>query len=126
MSLVEVFTLLDDPDMHIPGGLLVTRTSKGTAQDELGRFTTTVNSTTRFNPIMVHDIDGRELQQLPEADRNFETVQAYARQRFFCDDSFQDFVAYNGRDWKVVKVADYLIQGGGFWALIQMREKIQP
>lgn len=124
MPLTDIFELIDDPDMQIPGGLTVTRTSFSTTQDSRGDFVANAPTAVPVNPIMVHTASARDLLQLPETDHNFETVVTYTKVRVFCDDAVQDFLRYQDRDWKFVKVADYSIQGGGYWAMAQLREQV--
>jgi len=124
MSLTDTFMLIDDPDMRIPGGLTVSRTSKTTAQDQYGRFAQNPAVDFLVQPIMVHEASGRDLQQLPEADRQVETIKTYTKARLYCDEGFQDFVNYHGRIWKVTRVEDYSIQGGGYVCLAQLKERI--
>ncbi len=119
---IDVFVLLDDPDMQIPGGLVLRRTGTTGAQDELGRFIDSTVQSIPVNPAMVHNAKWRDLQQLPEADRSIETIKIYGRVRPFCDSGIQDFTEYQGRTWKIVAVKDYEIQGGGYISLAQLQE----
>lgn len=124
MSLIDVFVLLDDPDMQVPGGLVLTRTGTTGVQDSLGRFASTAPLSIPMNPAMVHNAKWRDLQQLPEADRSIETIKVYGRVRPFCDSGLQDTTVYNGRTWKIVAVKDYEIQGGGYISLAQLKESV--
>lgn len=118
--------LLDDPDMHIPGGLTVTRTSFSTTQDKFGDFAPDAPTAVPIDPIMVHTASGRDLLQLDEADRQTETIKVYTKVRVFCDSGTQDFLAYNSRTWKFSRVKDYLTQGGVFISLALLQEEVQP
>ena len=115
MSLIDVFELIDCAEMQIPGGLDITRTSFGGSQDELGDFTPDAPTVVHIDPIMIHPVaDGRTLAQLPEADRQTDVVRIYSKVRLFCDSTFQDFLTWSGRTWKVIKVEDYKEQGDGY------------
>jgi len=124
MPLTDIFDLINDTDMQIPGGLIVTRSQFTTAQNTYGDFIPSAPTIFRVDPIMVHTASARDLLQLPEADRQFETICAYTQVRLYCDESFQDVLTYQGRLWKIVKIADYSIQGGGYWAAAQLREQV--
>jgi hypothetical protein len=124
MSLINTFALIDDPDMQIPGGLVVTRTSHSSAQDQYGRFPSNPSADFTVAPIMVHEASGRDLQQLPEADRQVETIKVYTKVRLYCDTGLQDFIAYRSRLWKITRVEDYSIQGNGYVCLAQLKERI--
>lgn len=115
MSLINTFELLDCPEMHIPGGLSVSRTSKATTQDEFGDYADNATVEILVDPIMAHPVkDGRELLQVPEADRAKDHAKFYTRIRLYCDSTFQDFIAWRGRSWRINFVEDYDLQGGGY------------
>lgn len=126
MALFNVFSLIDDPCMQVPGGIVVTRTGTTGAQDSMGRFADSTPAVINMAPAMVHNAKARDLQQLPEADRSIETIKIYTKLRTRCDSGLQDSTVYRGRTWKIVAVKDYEIQGGGYISLAQLQEAVAP
>ena len=88
-------------------------------QNEFGGFDAAAPVVFSLNPVAAHNLDGRDLLQVPEADRNSETVQFYTKQRLHVADGgfAPDVVLYRGRRWRITRVQDYEIQGGVFCAL---------
>ena len=106
---LDVAPLLDDLDM---GPLFLHRYSPPT-QDAYGTWTTAPPTVLTLSPVVVHTVsDARTLEQLPEADRQRETVQVYTKQELRADGN--DELLYAGRTWRVVSV-HYLDQQGGVW-----------
>lgn len=70
------------------------------------------------NPIAVHNVQGRDRDNLPEAVREREAVEAYTLVRVFAGSGFVDRLSYAGRSWLCSFVADYAQgQGGVFISL---------
>ncbi len=72
-----------------------------------------------LNPVAAHNVDGRDLLQVPEADRTSEMVQFYTKVRLFVADGGQapDVVTYRGRRFRIVRVQDYELQGGVYCSM---------
>jgi hypothetical protein len=123
MSLpLAVDSLIDDFNL---GPLNCTRRGVPTL-DAYGEYDPAVNITVVFNPIAAHTAQGRDLLQVPEADRNTEITKFYTRERMFVADALQaaDVMTYNGRDWRMVKVKNYATQGNvyiGWGALVEVQ-----
>lgn len=97
-------------------------------ETEFGDFLPAVDATVQLNPVAVHTLSGRDLEQLPEADRNTETIQLYTRVRLFVADggAIADVVEYQGRSFRVTQVQDNDPQGGVYIALAQLVEAVTP
>jgi len=87
-------------------------------QNGRGGFDAAPATNVVFDPIAAHNVDGRDLEQVPEADRNSEIVQFYPIERMFtaADGFTPDVVLYNSRRYRIVKVRDFNIQGGVYCA----------
>jgi hypothetical protein len=95
-------------------------------QNEFGGFDTPAASTITLNKVAAHNVQGRDLEQVPEADRNSEIVQFYTKERLHVSDGGQlaDVITYNGRKYRIVTVQDYDLQGGvwcAFGALVDLQ-----
>jgi len=112
MSLpLPVDSLIDD--CALPGGLVIRR--KGTpTQDVYGDWQPAAETSITFDPATAHNLTGRDLLQLPEADRNNEAIRVYTKDRLYVADAgfSADVVEYQGRDWRIIQVLDYAQQGG--------------
>jgi hypothetical protein len=127
MSLLAlpVASLIDD--CAIPGGLTIRRAGQAT-QNQYGGFTPAVSVGILINPIAVHNMTGRDLDQLPEADRNSEAIRVYTKRQVFVQDNNQaaDIVEYQSRTWRVTQVLDYSIQGGVYISTATLQDVQQP
>jgi len=87
-------------------------------QNDFGGFDASAPVAFDLNPVAAHTLAGRDLLQVPEADRNSEITRFQAKVRLFVADGGQapDVVTYRGRRWRIVRVDDYLLQGGVFIA----------
>ncbi len=76
------------------------------------------------NPISAHNLDGRDLQQLPEAERTTETVEFYTQTRLFSTEDGQaaDVVLYNGRRFRIIRTKNYYLQGDVFISIGQLED----
>ncbi len=73
-------------------------------------------TTVVLDPVSAHNVTGRDLEQVPEADRNSEVVQFYTKVRLFVADGGQsaDVVTYNARRFRIIRVQDFALQAGVF------------
>ena len=104
------------------GPLTVTRRGVPT-QNARGGYVPATLFTFFVSPVAAHTVDGRQLLQVPEADRNTEIVEFYARTssfpalqeaKFFVADGGNqaDVLLYDGRLFRIVTVHNYNVQGG--------------
>jgi len=125
-----VATLVDD--FKIAGGLVVDRRA-APVKNSMHAYVPQTAVPFTVNPVAAHNVTGRDLDFLPEADRNTETVQFYARDGSFpggvargwkiSDDGFDaDVVHYNGRIFRVVQVRNFSVQGRVWCAIGQLME----
>lgn len=114
-------------DCKIPGGLTIRRAGQA-VKNRYGGFDAAVTTSIVFDPITVHNLTGRDLDQLPEADRNSEAVRAYTKTRIFVQDGGQaaDILEYQGRNWRCTQVLDYSLQGGVFVSTFTLQDVQQP
>lgn len=121
MSLpLPVADLIDEFDV---GPLTVERRVTPT-QNAFGGYTDAVATQVILNPVAAHNVVGRDLEQVPEADRNTEIVQFYTKVRLFVADGGQvaDIVTYNDRRFRIIKVRDFDLQGGIYCAFGALEE----
>ena len=78
-----------------------------------------------LEPVVVHNLSGRDLDQLPEADRNRETIEIYTKVRLYVSDGgfYTDRVVYRGRRFRVIQAMDYAIQGGCYITIASLEDK---
>ena len=114
-------------DCAIPGGLNIRRAGQP-VQDDFGDFVPAAETTILLNPVSVHNLTGRDLDQLPEADRNSEAVRIYTQVRLFVADggNAADILEYQGRDWRMTQVLDYSIAGGVYVSTATLEDVQQP
>lgn len=114
-------------DCSIPGGLTVFRAAQAT-QNKYGGWEAAAELAIPFDPISVHNLTGRDLDQVPEADRNSENIRVYTQQRMFVQDNNQaaDIVEYQSRRWRVTQVLDYSIQGEVYVSTAVLEDVQQP
>ena len=120
MSLpIDVSSLID---LNNLGPLTVTRRNVP-ALNEFGEYDDSTASTVTLSSVAAHTAQGRDLLQVPEADRNTEITKFYTRERLYVADGNKaaDVISYNGRDWRIVKVKNYATQGLSFisWGALE-------
>jgi len=101
------------------GPLVVERRGAKT-QNAFGGWTTPAANLITVNPIAAHTITGRDLDQVPEADRNTENVRFYTRgvRLRVADGGFlADVVRYRSRRYRISKVEDFDLQGNVYMAI---------
>lgn len=105
------------------GPLQVERRGPPTA-NAYGGFDAATPAVLFVSPIAAHNLDGRDLLQLPEAERTSETVEFYTRQRLFSTEDGQDadVVLYNGRRFRIIRTKNYDLQGGVFVSIGQLED----
>ena len=105
------------------GPLTVSRANPPT-QNKYGGFDAATPVEVELDPVVVHTAGGRDLEQLPEADRSKETIQLYALERLYASDGDKvaDRVLYQGRTYRVVRIEDYDQHGAVWFALAQLEE----
>lgn len=101
--------------LNTAGPLEVTR-SDPKEQNETGGWETKRRVTLRMDPATVHTVNGLELNQVPEADRNLEMIEIYVTERLFASDGNRDAdrVTYEGRCYRIVATLNYSPQGNSF------------
>ncbi len=134
MTLIpEIASLVDEFNL---GPLTVERRGPKT-KTKFGDFETPAPDVFEIDPVSAHNVTGRDLDQVPEADRNSEVVQFYARDRswpagkekgFRVADKgkLPDVVLYNGRRYRIATVRDFSTQGRvwcGFGVLEDLQAK---
>jgi hypothetical protein len=96
-------------ESRIPGGLTVNRTSAA-VQNSRGGWDRPPPLAVHYDPIAVHNISGKALLQVSEAQRTSAAVQLYTQAPIYKG----DVLVYNGVLWLVLQVADYALQGGAY------------
>jgi hypothetical protein len=87
-------------------------------KNQYGAFDAAVGNNIVIDPVAAHNLTGRDLNQVPEADRNSEVVQFYTKVRLFVADGgfAADIVTYQDRRFRIVRVRDFDPQGGIYCA----------
>lgn len=89
-------------------------------QNEYGGFTADLTPTeVSLDPVIVHTVSGRDLDQVPEADRTKETIQVYSTVPLI---EGTDRIAYQGRTFRIAKAFDESLNGGYFLAYATLEE----
>lgn len=127
MPTLDVRSLLYEPELRFPGGVVVERQPRtGTPQsDAHGEPILPPKTLLTLDPVVIHNMAGRDLLKLPERDRSTEHIAGYSLVRVYVGVAAfdPDIVRYNGRKWRVDNVQDYDAQGGVFlWAAALMEE----
>lgn len=114
-------------DCAIPGGLTIRRAGQP-VQDDFGDFVPAAETSILLNPVAAHNLTGRDLDQLPEADRNSEALRVYSQVIINVADNGQaaDILEYQGRDWRCTAVLDYSIAGGVYVSTFTLQDLQQP
>lgn len=94
------------------GPLTVTRRGVPTL-NAYGEMVDAAAVTFQVNPVAAHNLTGRDLLSVPEADRVNEVTQFYTKVRLYTatDNQAADVITYNSRDWRIIGVQDYQTQG---------------
>jgi hypothetical protein len=94
------------------GPLTVARRDQPT-RNVYGGYEQATSTQVTLDPVAAHNLEGRDLEQVPEADRNTEIVQFYSLVRLHAADGEQaaDVITYRDRDFRIIKSMDYDLQG---------------
>jgi hypothetical protein len=123
MSVMDpVATLVDEFDLTPGEGPLVVSRRGQPVKTATGGYGPATAVPFNLSPWVAHNISGRDLDQVPVADRNSEVVQVYARDGSFPGNVTNGFrvadggkaadeFLYRGRRFRVVMVRDFSIQG---------------
>jgi hypothetical protein len=116
---LDVASLVEDFDLTPQLGPLVIERRAAPTVDALGEVVPGALTLVRATPWTAHTSTGRNLQQLPEADRTTETIEVYARVRFYVADGDRapDVVRYKGARYRVAVVNDFSAQGRTYFAM---------
>ena len=97
-------------------GPLVAENFPSPTQNAFGGPAAGVATQLELDPVAVHTVTGRDLQEVPEAYRNTEVIQLYTEVRLFVADGGRSasVVNYRDRRFKAVKVHDLELQGEVF------------
>lgn len=106
---LDVDVLVDEYNV---GPLTVYR-SVPPVQNQFGGYTKQTPTTFTLNPVAAHDVTGRDLDQVPEADRNRGIKQFYTKQRLYVADGGKqaDVIGFEGRRYRMIKVWNEDAQG---------------
>jgi hypothetical protein len=87
-------------------------------QNDWGGYDEGVDVLVTVDPVSVHTLRGRDLWQVPEADRNREIIVLYTTARLYVadDGNVADRVDYQGHTYRVITVEDYDSNGGCYTA----------
>jgi len=132
-----VSTIVDDFDLTPELGRLVVERRPPPLKTATGGFAPAAATCIKVSPWSAHNVSGRDLNQVPEADRNGEIVQFYSKDASWplgsnkgfkvADDGFAaDIVVYQGRRYRVVTVRNFSAQGRAWCALGSLMEPLTP
>lgn len=117
---LDVASLVLDFDLAPQLGALVIERRAAPTRSSKGVFVQASPTLLQVRPWTAHTATGREIQELPEADRNKETTCFYVQNvpLYVADDSkAADVFRYNGRRWVASVVHRYGAQGRVWFAL---------
>lgn len=110
--IVDVDALLDDLNM----GPLQLERRPVKVKNSRGAYEEQPAAIEVVNPVVWHTTEGRDLELVPEADRNGEVRTFYAKTRFFVNEGQDaDVMRCEGRRYRFVKVSDYATAGGVYF-----------
>ncbi len=117
---LEVASLLYELNM---GPLDVTRRSPPT-KNQFGGYDANTPEAFVLDPAVWHDVTGRDLLQVPEADRNGGVKQIYGIVRQHVADGARvaDVVTVKDRKYRMVKVFDYEVQGAVYFGMAVLED----
>ncbi len=116
---LDVASLVEDFDLTSQLGPLVVERRAAPTIDALGEFVPGALTLVRVTPWAAHTASGRNLLQLPEADRTTETIEVYTRVRLYVaeGDRAPDVVRYQGARYRVAVVNNFAAQGRVHFAM---------
>jgi hypothetical protein len=117
---LDVDSLVVDFDLTPALGPLKVERRLAAVLNEFGERVSPAPTFLRVRPWTAHTASGRNLLQVPEADRNSEVIEVYVRNvRLYVADSSRspDVVHYEGRRFRVVTVNRFAKQGNVYFAL---------
>lgn len=118
---LDVGSLVADFDLSSQlGALVIERRAAPTYDSTTGAFTTAAPTLMHVRPWTAHTVTGRQIMELPEADRNKETAAFYVQNipLYVADDSrAADVFRYQGRRWVASVVHRYGAQGRVWFCL---------
>lgn len=122
--LPAVASLIDDFNL---GPLTLYRKAAPTL-NSYGEHVAASETAIQLNPVAAHNLTGRDLLKVPEANRNTEVLQFYTKVRIYVADGSQaaDEILYQGRRWTVIGVQDYQLQGGCWIAQAVLEDTQAP
>jgi len=121
MPLLDVASLISEFNV---GPITVLRRTAPTL-NSYGEFVAGAQSVVILSPCAIHTATGRVLDQLPEAERNNETIEVYTdgQRLYVADDSKPpDVVIYQGRNYRISVVNDFMLDGGVYFALAVLED----
>lgn len=109
------------------GPLTVTRRGPPTL-NSFGEFVEGASTPVVLDPVSVHNVSGKDRENLPSAVRESEAIEVYTTVRMFAGNDGQaaDVLSYRGRNWICSFVADYDLQGGVYISIFTLEDEVQP
>jgi hypothetical protein len=111
---LDVDGLVSDFDLSEQLGPLVVERRVAPSRNSRGGWDSATATLINVRPWSAHTVGGRQLMDVPEADRNKETTAFYVQnvQLYVADDNYAaDVIRYDSRRWRVVTVNRYAAQG---------------
>lgn len=97
-------------------------------QNAFGGFDAGAPVQVQLTPVAAHNVTGKDLDQVPEADRNSEIVQFYtrgARSLYVADKGrAASVVSYRDGRYRIVRIRDFELQGN-VWCAFGALEDVQ-
>jgi hypothetical protein len=127
--LPDVASLVDDYNLApVYGALQVERYAAPTVNSR-GETTLPAPTIIRISPWTAHTASGRNLLQVPAADRNSEITEFYVKNiRLHVADGDRppDVIRYADRRWRVITVNRYAPQGGVWFCMAALVDQQEP
>lgn len=112
--LLDVASLVASFDLAPTLGPLVVRRAGASSLNTFHEFVGGEAAELEVSSWTVHTSDGTAVEQVPEADRSLEHVEVYGVGFLF---ELGDRFDYSGSTWRVNHRDDYMVQGGGSFAM---------
>ena len=112
------------PSLATAGGIDVERRGIPVKDPATGAWATPPPTLIHIEPAVIHNLVGRDREQLPEADRQRESIEVYTSVQLYLSEgaNYSDVIIYRGRKFRVVSVMDYVLQGAVYITLAALQD----
>jgi hypothetical protein len=112
--IVDVAEMISEMNM----GPLTLERASAPVQNSRGAYEPSTPAALVLDPVVTHTLTGRDLDQVPEANRTSEVRVFYATVRIYVADGGNDadVITFEGRKFRVFSSSNAAAEGGVYWA----------